>query len=109
MADKKLGKPVKFEVMKSVRAFVEEQAKSNCEEREIEYKEFNQDMCAWTAYRALKDKGADFTKVGKSDEERIQIVFGILKVCANASALKQAITGERQKGGSTVDVDPSLL
>jgi len=98
---------VEFNVSKSVRAKVEETAKSLCEERDVKYSDFNQNMNALSTYRCLKDAGCDFTKVG-SKEKIVEVVLGILKVAGNASALKQAIAGEK-KSATSVEVDTSLL
>lgn len=95
-------------VPEDVRANVEMEAKSLCEEREVKYEQLNQSMCAVAIARALKSAGADFSKCGKTKEEVQGKVFAILKVGSNASALRQAISGSK-KSVQVVAMDPDLL
>lgn len=82
-------------VSDEVRVEVERIAKKFCDERQIPYEQFNQDCCAVTAARCCKHFAAD---LGKSVQA--------MKVCSNASALRQKISGEtggKKKATQTAD------
>jgi hypothetical protein len=68
------------------------EAKTVCDLLKRDYDKFNQDCAAVTAFRLVKAL--------KTDEEKLQALY----ICANASALRQAISSAKQsKSGSIGD------
>jgi hypothetical protein len=85
-------------VSTEVKQVVENEAKAVCQELGLPPDKLNQDGCAITAYRAL-------AKVGADRQKRLEV----LKKCANASALRQAISGEKGKTDFVQELSAKLL
>lgn len=90
-------------VSDAVKAIVNAKAKDLCKERGMKLDSFNQDACAMVCLRSLKrveamvDEEEEANADAKKDssfwlDRRAQLKLQAAKVCANASALRQAIS-----------------
>lgn len=82
-------------VSSAIRSLVEQEAIATCKALNIANDKFNQDACAVTCLRAL-------SKV-KEPTEKVQVTY----VCANASALRQAISSEKKT--KSAEISANLL
>lgn len=85
-------------VMDTVRAHVQETARQVCKARKVAEKDFNQDLCAITAVKAMAT-ARDNPEWEKASE---YYQLAIAKVCSNASALRQSLEA---KAAPTSEVD----
>lgn len=91
-------------VSKEVEGIVEVEARKICEEHDnASYDDFNQAACALAAARAIGEIWDEFKpekKGGSVPDAEWRKIMAVLYRCANASALRQAISKtETTKGG----------
>lgn len=96
-----------MQVSTEVRALVEAEAKAVCIATKLRNDQFNQEMNAITAFRALKKIGGLKMEL---DKPTLDKVLQVLHKCSNASALRQAISTEAKKASSVAnDIAAELL
>ena len=93
-------------VSTEVKALVEKTAKEVCDIAKVKYQAFNQDLNAYTALRVYKAiDGMD----NVDDAGKVKLRLQAAKKLGNASALRQAITGETTKNAVADSIVSELL